>query len=64
MWKRINIEKKSWQGRLRNITKEGNEYFVDIIIKPILDLDGNILEFISLSNDITDLENTKEYWEY
>ena len=62
MWKRINIEKKSWQGRLRNITKEGNEYFVDIIIKPILDLDGNIIEYISLSNDITDLETTKEYF--
>ena len=62
MWKRINIEKESWQGRLRNITKEGNEYFVDIIIKPILDLDGNIIEYISLSNDITDLETTKEYF--
>ena len=62
MWKKINIEKKSWQGRLKNITKEGNEYFVDIIIKPILDLDGNIIEYISLSNDITDLENTKEYF--
>lgn len=62
MWKKINIEKKSWQGRLRNIAKDGNEYFVDIIIKPILDLDGNIIEYISLSNDITDLETTKEYF--
>ena len=63
MWKKINIDKKSWQGRLRNISKEGNEYFVDIIIKPILDLDGNIVEYISLSNDITDLETTKEYFQ-
>ena len=62
MWKKINIEKKSWLGRLKNISKEGNEYFVDIIIKPILDLNGNIIEFISLSNDITDLETTKEYF--
>jgi PAS domain S-box-containing protein len=62
MWKRINFEKKSWQGRLKNIAKDGSEYFVDIIIKPILDLDGNIIEYISLSNDITDLENTKEYF--
>lgn len=62
MWKIINIEKKSWQGRLKNIAKDGTEYFVDIIIKPILDLDGNIIEYISLSNDITDLENTKEYF--
>ena len=62
MWKKINIEKKSWQGRLKNISKNGEEYFVDIIVKPILDLDENIIEYISLSNDITDLENTKEYF--
>ena len=62
MWKKIKIEKKLWQGRLKNVSKDGNEYIVDIIVKPILDLDGNILEFISLSNDITDLENTKDYF--
>ncbi|MDD3055119.1 MAG: PAS domain S-box protein [Aliarcobacter sp.] len=62
IWKTTNIRKKSWHGRLKNISKTGKEYFVDIIIKPILDLDGNILEFISLSNDITDLETTKEYF--
>ena len=62
MWKKINFEKKSWQGRLKNIAKDGTEYFVDIIIKPILDLEGNIIEYISLSNDITDLETTKEYF--
>ena len=62
MWKRIKIEKKSWQGRVKNISKNGTEYYVDLIVKPILDLNGNILEFISLSNDITDLETTKEYF--
>ena len=62
IWKKIKILKKSWQGRLKNISKNGEEYSVDIIIKPILDLDGNIIEFISLSNDITDLEKTKEYF--
>ena len=62
MWDYIKNEKKSWQGRLKNISKNGEEYYIDMIIKPILDLDGNILEFISLSNDITDLENTKEYF--
>ena len=62
MWNCIKNEKKSWQGRLKNISKNGEEYYIDMIIKPILDLDGNILEFISLSNDITDLENTKEYF--
>lgn len=62
MWKKIKVEKKSWQGRIRNISKNKTEYYVDLIVKPILDLDGNILEFISLANDITDLEKTKEYF--
>ena len=62
MWKRIKIAKKYWQGRVKNISKNGTEYYVDLIVKPILDLKGNILEFISLSNDITDLETTKEYF--
>lgn len=62
MWKSIKFDKKVWKGRLKNRNKNGKEYFVDIIIKPILDLNNNIIEFISLSNDITDLENTKEYF--
>jgi PAS domain S-box-containing protein len=62
LWKRIKIEKRLWQGRIKNLAKDGSEYYVDIIIKPILDLDGNIIEFISLSNDITDLEKSKEYF--
>lgn len=64
LWKTIKIDKKVWKGRLKNINKNGKEYYVDIIIKPILDLDNNIIEFISLSNDITDLENTKEYFKH
>lgn len=63
IFKRIKIEKKSWHGHIKNISKEGKEYFLDLIIKPILDLDGNILEFISLANDITDLEISKNYFE-
>ncbi|MCG3659903.1 PAS domain S-box protein [Aliarcobacter butzleri] len=63
MWKRIKVEKKSWHGRIKNISKEGKEYFVDLIVKPILDTNGDILEFISLSNDITDLELSREYFE-
>jgi PAS domain S-box-containing protein len=62
LWKRIKIEKRLWQGRIKNLAKDGSEYYVDIIMKPILDLDGNIIEFISLSNDITDLEKSKEYF--
>ncbi|WP_419782509.1 PAS domain S-box protein [Malaciobacter marinus] len=62
MWHLIKNEKKSWQGEVKNQAKDGTTYYLDMIIKPILDIDGNIVEFISLSNDITYLTQTKEYF--
>ncbi len=61
MWETI-LNKKIWNGIVKNKKKNGDYFIVDIMIKPILDKDGNIQEFIALSNDITDLENTKNYF--
>jgi PAS domain S-box-containing protein len=61
MWGTI-LNKNIWSGIIKNKKKNGDYYIVDTLIKPILDIDGNIVEFISLTNDITDLENTKEYF--
>lgn len=61
MWNTI-LNKKTWSGVIKNKNKNGSYYVIDIIIKPILDRHGDIQEFIALSNDITDLENTKEYF--
>lgn len=63
IYKHIKKEKKLWHGRLRNRRKNGKDFYVDILIKPILDLNGEILEFISLSTDITDLQKSKIYFE-
>jgi PAS domain S-box-containing protein len=57
MWHTIRDEKKLWKGIVRNRTKSGKSYYVDSIVMPILDLDGKILEYISLRNDITDIMN-------
>ncbi|WP_044416062.1 HD domain-containing phosphohydrolase [Halarcobacter anaerophilus] len=61
LWKTI-LSKKTWHGTIKNKKKNGNYYIVDTIIKPILDINGNIEEFIALRNDITDLEESKEYF--
>jgi len=61
MWQRI-LDKKSWSGIVKNKKKDGDYYIIDMIVKPILDTNGDIQEFIALSNDITDLENSKEYF--
>jgi PAS domain S-box-containing protein len=61
MWETI-LDKKTWTGVIKNKKKNGELFIVDIVIKPILNRDGDIEEFIALSTDITDIENTKEYF--
>jgi len=53
MWHTIRDKKEIWQGLVRNRTKNNKSYYVDSVVMPILDLDGNILEYISLRNEIT-----------
>ncbi|MDH1977285.1 response regulator [Aliarcobacter butzleri] len=61
MWHTIKILKQSWTGIVKNKKKDGNPYWVHTIINPILDENGNILEFIGIRTDITEIEKTKEY---
>jgi len=57
MWDTIQNKKKIWKGIVRNRTRSGKSYYVDSLVMPILDIDGNILEYISLRNDITNIMN-------
>ena len=59
MWKNIT-EKNTFTGILKNIKKDGREYYVDTTISPILDLDNNIKEIIAIRYDITDVMNSKK----
>jgi PAS domain S-box-containing protein len=54
MWTRIQKLKKPWQGELRNISKNGEPYWVNSIINPILNSKGDIIEYIAIRNDITE----------
>ena len=56
MWTTI-LDKKPWSGVMKNRKKDGTTYYVSTIILPILDNDGNILEFLSSRTDITELFN-------
>ena len=57
MWRTIKDERKIWKGIVRNRAKNGKSYYVDSLIMPIQDLEGNILEYISLRHDITEIMN-------
>nr|WP_321266293.1 response regulator [uncultured Sulfurimonas sp.] len=59
MWQTIQ-SKKSWFGIVKNTSKDGKTYYVDTVINPIIDYDGNIVEYIGIRSDITAIESMKE----
>ncbi|NPA03550.1 MAG: EAL domain-containing protein [Epsilonproteobacteria bacterium] len=58
--KKIVKEKKSWKGILKNRSKWGDSFYLQTVIKPILGIDGSILEYISIGHDITEVMNPKK----
>jgi len=59
LWKTIK-SKKIWHGIVKNRKKNGDVYIVDTVINPILDSEGNVVEYIGVRYDITELEAYKE----
>lgn len=60
MWNTIKNKKESWQGIVKNITKDGKCYYVKSTIKPLLDHNGNIIEFMALRDDISEIMSDKK----
>ena len=60
IWKTIKDKKQIWKGIVRNKAKNGKSYYVNATIKPILDVNDNIIEYIALRDDITDIMNPKK----
>ncbi len=59
MWNSIKNKKETWHGIVRNRTKYGKSYYVKTTIKPILDNENSVLEYIAIRDDITDIMNPK-----
>ncbi len=59
MWRKIK-NKKIWRGIVKNRKKNGDSYIVNATIIPILDNSDNIIEYIAVRHDITELMQTKE----
>jgi PAS domain S-box-containing protein/diguanylate cyclase (GGDEF)-like protein len=59
MWCRIK-QKKIWKGIIKNRKKSGDYYIVDATILPILDADNNIIEYVAVHHDITELVKGRE----
>lgn len=59
MWKNLS-SKKAWQGNIKNISKDGNTYFIHASIVPILDEYDNIVEYLAIRYDLTNLYEALE----
>jgi PAS domain S-box-containing protein len=53
LWRTIKIEKRVYQGQLKNKDKDGHEYEVYLVITPILDERKVIKFFVSVERNIT-----------
>lgn len=58
MWERITA-KKSWRADLLNKRKNGELYWENVSISPVLDKAGKITHFISVQDDITDRQRAE-----
>ncbi len=63
MWHTIKTKKKIWNGKVKNKAKDGTPYWVNAIIKPIFDDKKNIVEYISIRNDISEEMEVKKYFQ-
>lgn len=58
MWDTIQ-KKQIFRTKLKNLTKSGEEYFVDVTIIPLIK-NAKIYEYLSVRNDITELVQTQD----
>lgn len=62
MWYTIKNKKQQWQGILKNIKKNGELYYVKSTISPLFDEDGEVLEYIALRQNISDIMTDKKHF--
>ncbi|WOE70044.1 PAS domain-containing sensor histidine kinase [Hydrogenimonas thermophila] len=59
LWKTI-LAKKTFKGIIKNRKKDGSYYYVDSTIIPIMNENGEIIEFIAVRYDVTELIDKRQ----
>jgi len=59
LWSTIKAG-KVWKGEVKNLKKDGSFYWVKVVIEPNFDREGNITNFTSVRQDITDKKRIYE----
>ena len=58
LWETIESG-KPWSGIIKNRTKDEHSFYGDTLINPLVNSSGNIVEYIAVRHDITELEKYK-----
>jgi diguanylate cyclase (GGDEF)-like protein/PAS domain S-box-containing protein len=59
LWKSIKAG-KPWKGEIKNLSKDGSYYWVDALITPRYNEEGDVAGYTSLRQDITDKKRIEE----
>jgi len=59
LWDTIKVKEKTWEGVVRNKNKNGKSYYVKTLIKPIKNIDGDIIEYIALRDNLYTITDDK-----
>ncbi len=59
LWQTIK-SKKIFRGLIKNLKKDGGIYYVDVVIIPLLDIEGNISEYLAIRYDVTELIKSRD----
>lgn len=51
---------ENWSGTLRNVRKNGEQYWARLKISPVKDENGQVIKFVGIETDISDFINAKE----
>ena len=54
LWETIT-QKQVWHGQIENKAKDGSSYYVESTIVPIVDEDENIVEYLAIRHNVTDI---------
>ncbi|MEO1923432.1 MAG: EAL domain-containing protein [Nautiliaceae bacterium] len=63
MWDTISSG-KVWKGLVRNRSKDGKSYYVNSLIMPVTDINGEIIEYISIRHDVSEVMNPLKLLKY
>jgi len=51
---------ETWSGTLKNVRKDGEQYWARLKISPVKDENGQVIKFVGIETDISDFINAKE----